>query len=270
LGVILTKKDMKLITLIVACLISCNLFGQKLDKKDLHKYFIIKGVQIEYQGAIYKNIYPAIKKDTIDLTSRFLNIYKRRFEYVLMNKTSNIFRDSTFQSLFPDTTQMSKIYCEKLSKDKLVLGYLNAFINPNQNRGRRIGYTKSELMEVASRFFLCESVNPDTTIFWHVCIGISGQAEAGWVKDFTLLEAFCFEAIFDGLQSKDKAKSSFMDNFMSYVKEAELQYKNLSFELILEKARNDVFKKMEYDTDLERVLLDYYEYTKDKLPFTIQ
>lgn len=245
-----------------------NLSGKKIDNS-LQKYFEIKGEQIEYQGNIHKNIYPVIAKTT-DSISLFMNKYSRRFEYVVMNKTGAIFRDSTFQNLFPDTIQMSKIYCEKLGNDKATLTYLNAFINPCKEGKKHLKYTQLELMEVASRFFLCDRINPDTTIFWHVCIGINGQNEAGWLKDFTLLEAFCFEAIFDGLQSNNREKSVFMNNFINYVGQAETTYKDLPFELMLERSKNAVFKKMENDPDLQTLLLDYYNQTKHKLPFDIQ
>lgn len=261
---------MRVAIFILLWVTTCNLFGQKIEKNSLQKYFVIKGEQVEYQGNIYKNIYPAIVKNNGDSISLFLNKHSRRFEYILMNRTSAIFRDSTFQNLFPDTTQMTKIYCEKLSRDDVSLNYLNSFIYPKKKSIKRIRYTKAELMEVSSRFFLCERVNPDTTIFWHVCIGINGQEDAEWLKDYTLLEAFCFESIFDGLRSNDKTKSDFMNNFLAYIKQAEAEYKDLPFELILEKSRNDVFKKMENDIDLQTLLLDYYDDTKNKLPFTIQ
>ena len=165
---------------------------------------------------------------------------------------------------------MSEIYHQKLEKDTIVLGYLNSFINPNKFLEKKVTYSKSELMKVASRFFLCDRVNPDTTIYWHVCIGLNGQEEEGWKRDFTLLEAFCFEAIFDGLRSKNENKTRFMNNFLKFVKEAEMDFKNLSFELMLEKARNEVFMKMENDNDLQILLLEYYKDNKYQLPFRIK
>ena len=256
--------------IIILCLITNFIIGQNSDEKDLSSYFLIKGEQSEFEGEVYKNIYPAIQKDTTDSIGVFLNKYPRRFSYILKNRTNKIYEDSTFQNLFPDTLKMSEVYRQQLKKNSIVLGYLNSFANPNRSLENKISFSNAELMKVASRFFLCNSVNPDTTIYWHVCIGLNGQKEAGWTRDFTMLEAFCFEAIFDGLQSGDQDKTRFMNNFLKFVKEAEIEFKDLSFELILKKASEQVFKKMENDNDLQMLLLDYYKKTNHQLPFSIE
>jgi len=260
---------MRTIIIIIFYLATINLIGQNLDEKDLSQYFLIKGEQTEFQDEIYNNIYPAIKKDTTDSIGIFINKYRRRFSYILKNRTKQIYQDSIFLNLFPDTIKMSEIYQQQLENDPIVLGYLNSFARPNEFLEKKISYSKSELMKIASRFFLCDRINPDTTIYWHICIGLNGQEEEEWTRDFTLLEAFCFEAIFNGLSSRNEDKTRFMHNFLKFVKEAEIEFKDSSFELILAKAKTQVFKKMENDNDLQLLLLDYYHRNKDQIPFKI-
>jgi len=252
------------------CLLSCNKESLKLDKHNLNNYFIIKGVETEFEDRVFKNIYPEIINHFDDSLGVFMNKYSRRFEYILTNRTDHIFKDSIFQDLFPDTVRMSRIYNQRIGEDKLLLKYLNSFANPNNVASDKIVYTNPELMAVASKFFLCDRVNPDTTINWHVCIGLNGQQQAGWEKDYTLLEAFSFEAIFDGLRSQDESKTQFMFKFLEFVKQAEEDYKDLPFEMILENSRDDVFRKMELNSELKGLLIQYYEERKTQLPFEIQ
>lgn len=243
--------------------------SEKTHEKDLIKYFLIKGEQNEYEGEIYKNIYPDIVKDTIDSLAIFINKNKRRFSYVLNNKTNDIYQDSSFQNLFPDTIKMTEVYRQQLKKNTKALSYLKSFAYPPESSDDKLNFSKSELMDVASKFFLCDRVNPDTTINWHVCIGLNGMKEAEWAKDYTLLEAFSFEAIFYGLRSEDEKETQFMHNFLAYVSDAQKEFKDLPFDAILEKTKKDVFKKMEGDKDLITLLMNYYTKKKDELPFEI-
>jgi hypothetical protein len=67
-------------------------------------------------------------------------------------------------------------------------------------------------MEVSSKFFYCDQVNPDTSIQAYVCVGLNGVKEAKWNKDYTLLEAFCYEGIFTQF---DNERSHIWDAFVS-------------------------------------------------------
>lgn len=256
----------KLVSTLGLCLATISLFSQSLNEENLCQYIQVKGEERTYQGQIYKNIYPQIVTGKDDPLSQFMNKFSRRFEYVLMNRTEHVFRDSIFQGLFPDTNQMSLIYCNQVAANVQVMDYINSLSFPDEVKTKMV-FSEEELLKVASRFFLCDAVNPDTSIYWHVCIGLNGQEAEGWQKDYTLLEAFCFEAIFDGLS--DKRKATFMNNFIAYVKQAEDTYKELPFDELLIKARKKVFSDMESDQDLINLLLDYYESTKETLPFRV-
>jgi hypothetical protein len=201
--------------------------------------------------------------------------YKRRFEYLIMNipeihqPEKSKERRKIF-SLYPDTAEMKRLYLEKLVNDKELVGYFEETIEPITNPNLKVNqtYTINELMEVASKFFYCDKVNPDTSVQSHVCIGINGLKETKWKKDYTLLAAFCYEAIFNDFD-KDISKISESYDFEKK-KSCEQFRKNItSLDKYLEDVKTELFYKMKTNTTLKKELLRYYEANKDDLAFKI-
>jgi hypothetical protein len=125
-----------------------------------------------------------------------------------------------------------------------------------------------ELMEVASKFFYCDKVNPDTSVQSHVCIGINGLKEIKWEKDYTQLAAFCYEAIFTDL---DKDNSKIDESYTSEKKLAREKYrKNITtLDKYLEDVKLDLFNRMKNSTTLKEELWAYYELNNNNLSFKI-
>lgn len=204
-----------------------------------------------------------------------LNSYNRRFEYLLIN-VSEIHlpqkseRRNEIWDLYPDTTKLKRLYLNEYVQDKKLENYFettNAAIN-NEKFEVNITYTADELMEVASKFFYCDKVFPDTTVQSHVCVGLNGIKEANWNKDFKLLEAFCYEGIFNDL---DKDVSEIDESYSFEKNEACEKYKSLivTLDIYLEDVRNELFVRMKNDTVLRSTLLEYYEQNKTNLAFKI-
>jgi hypothetical protein len=195
--------------------------------------------------------------------------YPRRFEYLLQNETH--FND--LADWYPDTIRINEVYAERLGANKPFLTYLSQLLRPltRSAKARQITYQPDELMLVASRFFLCDQVRPDTTISWHVCIGLNGMKEANWKKDYTLLEAFCFEAIFDKMFSKNSDDTRYMNQFLKAVDESTKKRRPsmTDKEHLLEQVKRDVFRTMQSDSILKKHLLNYYHQHAPTLPFTI-
>jgi len=201
--------------------------------------------------------------------------YKRRFEYLLIN-VSEIHlpekaeeRNAIF-NLYPDTVALKKLYLEKYTRDKKLAAYFEETMAPitNANLETTKIYTADELMEVASKFFYCDLVEADTSVQAHVCVGLNGIKEATWEKDFTLLEAFCYEAIFHDF---DQEESPIWESFVSKKREACQKYKAtiITLDQYLEDVKLAVFDSMEHDEILKKALLDYYELNKTNLAFKI-
>lgn len=231
-------------------------------------YFKVEGRVVDYQGKHYASVYPALRpvKDTL---AGFMHHYHRRFEYLLQNKT--LFND--LADWYPDTVRMNEAYAQRLQANKPFLTYLSQLLGPFTTpvRSRQPTYHTAELMLVASRFFLCDQVRPDTTISWHVCIGLNGVKEAAWEKDYTLLEAFCFEAIFDQMFSKNPADTRYMNQFLKAVAESTRKRRTsmTSQDQLLEQVKEDVFRAMQSDRHLKKRLLDHYHQQAPSLPFRI-
>ena len=123
-------------------------------------------------------------------------------------------------------------------------------------------------MEVDSKFFNCDLVNPDTTVQSHVCVGINGLREVQWQKDYTLLAAFCYEAIFHDF---DRDVSPISEAYDSEKKKACQKYRPhiTSLDRYLEDVKLELFERMRNDAVLKKELLDYYESNKDKLAFKL-
>jgi len=205
----------------------------------------------------------------------YLNKYQLRFDYLLIN-VSEIHspekseRRTEIWKLYPDTIKLKRLYLNEYIQDEKLENYFetaNAAIK-NENADSKITYTINELMEVASRFFYCNKVYPDTTVEYHVCIGINGISEAKWTKDYRLLEAFCYEGIFNDL---DKDNSQINESCTFNKKEACQKYKPgiITLDKYLEDVKNELFVRMKNDTVLKTKLIEYYEQNKSNLPFKI-
>lgn len=229
----------------------------------------IKIYTYQDSNAIKASAMPELKADSE------LQPFARRFDYLLIN-VSEIHQTDKFEkrnkiwSLYPDTIKLKRKYLNEFSTDKKLKHYFGKTydaIQQNQSK-KNVDYSTEELMEVASKFFYCDKVFLDTTIQAHVCIGLNGIKEAQWTKDYTLLEAFCFEAIFNDL---DKDSSQVWESFGAIKSQSESYFQKdmQSLESYLENVKNEVFKRMKTDSILKKNLLDYYDKNQSNLAIRI-
>lgn len=232
-------------------------------------HIVIRVYPSEHENEMKASAMPDIKADSE------LIEYKRRFEYLIINvpeihQPDQIEERKEIFGLYPDTTEMKSRYLDQFIQDKMLVGYFEETIAPINNPGLEINklYSVDELMEVASKFFYCDKVRPDTTIQAHVCIGLNGVKEANWEKDYTLLEAFCFEGIFNGFDNDD---SQIWDTFTAEIeKSSQLFRSNISsLPQYLEDVKLDLFERMKNDEILKKELLAYYEANRNNLAFKI-
>lgn len=258
---------MKLLFILVSCAIigfsSISIAGQ-----DLAKYFELKAEKYKENDGEYVGVSPAIKDGVIDNLGKFIAKYPRRFRYLLAN-------NSKFQgldSLYPDVAKMNRLYIEGIKSDEKFVKHFQNLTNPITSKTfKRESFKKEELMKVASRFFFCDTIKPDKSIGSHICIALNGLKEAQFSKDYTILEAFCFEAIFAAIEEKAPLRTKFVENFLAYIEESSKKEKlNISTdESYLQNVRLAVFERMKANTDLENVLLEYYRKNKDNLSFEV-
>jgi hypothetical protein len=212
---------------------------------------------------------PELKRD-----SKLME-YERRFEYLLMNVSEIHSPDKTKErddiwKLYPDTMELKRLYLDKYAEDKKLMNYFEETVKyiTNSNITRLTSYSQDELMEVASKFFYCDKILPDSTVQAHVCIGLNGIKEAKWEKDYTLLQAFCFEGIFNQL---DNENSQIRNTFVSEKKKSADQFKMniVSLDQFLNDVKLELFKRMKNNDTLKKELLAYYELNKNNLAFKI-
>lgn len=223
----------------------------------------------EHEGEMKVSAMPVLRPDS-ELMS-----YKRRFEYLLIN-IPEIHLPGQFEarvrinSLYPDTMEIKRRYLDKYLYDKKLEQYFIQTYAPLKNADykRNESYSLDELMEVASRFFYCNKVESDTSVQAYVCVGLNGVKEANWKRDFTLLEAFCYESIFNGF---DREESPVWEAFVSNKEYACNHYKARfnGFDQYLEDVRLDLFERMRADEALKRELLEYYELNRKNLSFVL-
>lgn len=204
-----------------------------------------------------------------------LMTYQMRFDYLLMNvpeihRFEKIRTRDTINSLYPDTAEIRKRYMDIYCGDKKLMECFddtyNAIKNPDLQRDKV--YSADELMEVASKFFYCDEVRPDSSVQMHVCIGLNGVKETKWEKDYTLLAAFCYEAIFNDMGKEgSKIRSAFSSEHEAAVK----QFRNniTTLDKYLEDTRTSLFARMKTNVLLKEKLLAYYELNKKNVAFKI-
>jgi len=247
------------------------IFGSFLssDEFSIEDHIIIKIYPYEFKNEMRAAAMPELKADSE------LMKYKRRFEYLLINIPEiHLFEKmqerAEIGKLYPDTMEIKRLYLEKYAQDKRLVRYFEETVASITNLNFEIkkSYSIVELMEVASKFFYCDKVLPDSSIQSRVCVGLNGVKEANWEKDYTLLEAFCYEAIFNEFDSED---AKIWDIFISKKQESSQHFKmNITtLNQYLEDVKLAVFESMENDEVLKQELLDYYKLNRGNLAFRI-
>jgi hypothetical protein len=255
-------KYLSILTLIIC--ISCQ------SKKSIIEENVSVEISVYEDAGVKKaSAMPVLKTDSE------LRKYKMRFEYLLMNvsemhQPTGVTERTEIWNLYPDTIKLKRLYLDKFIQDVKLANYFEETNAPIANPELEITKTfnQEELMEVASKFFYCDQLLPDTIVQSHVCIGINGIKEAKWDKDYTILAAFCYEAIFDDL---DKDSSQIDKAYTTEKQMACEQYrKNITtLDKYLEDVRLDLFSRMTTNAVLKRKLLLYYELNKNNLAFKL-
>lgn len=259
------KNVMKYLSILISVFcISCQ-----VNKSVINDHVSIKVYSYEHQNTTRASAMPEVKAG-----SRLI-VYKKRFEYLLLNISEIHHPDKSKErnkifNLYPDTSKIKRLYLKKYTRDKKLTEYFEATMTPIVNPNTEINttYTVDELMKVASKFFYCDKVESDTSIQAHVCVGLNGIKEANWEKDFTLLEAFCYEGIFTRFDSED---SKIWDTFVSEKRKASEKYRSniLTLNQYLEDVKQNLFERMMNNEILKKELLAYYELNKSNLAFKI-
>lgn len=223
----------------------------------------------EEGGEKYLGVSPELRTSAPGKLGQGMRQYPRRFRYILLNRSHF---QNTYEALFPDTSRINRLYADALSKDSLFMSYFNRLADPFLYQEiKKEKYTIDELMMIAARFFYCDGVRIDSTIASHICITLNGLKDVSFSKDYTLLEAFCFETIFENFRTADDKLNLFIENFKAYIQEGEQKEKaslsNLDDYLV--RVRQYCFTRMEKDASLKQTLLDYYTRHRNSLPFII-
>ncbi|MET0392867.1 MAG: hypothetical protein ABW019_06985 [Chitinophagaceae bacterium] len=234
------------------------------------QYVELKAEQFEEDGDKYIGISPRVKQGMGGRQGETLARYRRRFDYLLQNRTR--FRN-LYEPLFPDTARINALYIAGLVADSAFMSYWNAMTGPFTGQGvTREKFTVNEMMQVAATFFYCDAVRDDSTVSSHVCIVLNGAGQLRSGRDYTALEAFCFEAIFSSYDAPGGKPPGFVENFLQYIAAAVEQEKTffLNKEDYLLKVRQLCFARMEQDASLRQALLGYYADHRDTFSFMIE
>ncbi len=248
-------------------LLSCNskLYIDQIDRGKFCKYFNIETSSYVLDGKIRKTASTKINKFPNDEVSDFIGKHSFRFDYII-NKifTALIKVDNNLDSI-----HINKNFCNAITTDTFYRQFTLLTSGERNNSNKSHSFSVSELMKIASRFFICDNIRQkDTAISYHICVGINGISELQTIRDYTVLEAFCFEAIFRNLHGNPK----FISNFNRYIKKSSNRNKELftDFKAHLAKVKDECYAEMEKDKDLENVLLKYYRQNRDNINFKIE
>jgi hypothetical protein len=253
----------------IAVLFLFSVFISNAQSTNVSDYIAINLSTYQKNGQTHYSPMPELKANSE------LSRYKWRFEFLIMNAPAihNSEALSKRQELFnlSDSSEIKNGYLQEFQNDPYFMKVFTETMQPfvQSDFTPTQTFTKEELMKAASIFFYCDQVNPDTTIQTHICIGINGFKEVNWEKDYTILTAFCCEAIlFDMYQDKSPIDEAFS-------KEKQLSCKTwrgkiTTLDNYLENVKKDVFERMENNAVLKKTLLSYYKRNKSNLTFRIE
>lgn len=198
-------------------------------------------------------ISPHIKDIAGDKKQAFFKRFHRRFDYILINKVN--VEGADLYKMRNDTAALNRRFCELFTQQKELSGYFDVLSNA-QTETKQM-FTITEMMQVAARFFWLENKESRGWTYY-TCIGNNGQKESAYQRDYTVLEAFCFEAIFSYLDRRKSPRFYIAaDKYFDAIKQGTPEADRQETAVILS-ARQNLYQKMEQDAELRQALLRYY------------
>ena len=255
----------------VITLCGCNhspAFRQEYNKIDFSSFFVLKTPVFDTQKKIWYRPHITVRSDNNNEDARFVQHNRLRFEYILHNYINTIWVSiGPVEQYCNDSVKLNRVFGMRLNESLSFRNYFALLSNaPGIAKDARPVYTKKEMMQVASRFFMYDRVNQkDTSLGAHICVGINGQRSLLKTRDLAALEAFCFEALGYNLRR-------LLPAFEAYGKSASYEAKKhfTGFSSYLEAVKQSVFLSMENDEQLEKTLVQYYKRNQNSLGFSIQ
>lgn len=183
------------------------------DKFDITKYVGVEFGIDDYNGQKleYTSPYLIEVNDSIGIK---IKENHRRYEYLLSNKINL----ETVNTLKPDTIKAREEFKKIINKDHFKDYFYETYYNHNIKKAT---YTKDEIMNIASKFFLTEKYGDNYST--RICVGINGFDSKNDIRDNTLAQALMFEAIFDKIMHQNDtttAEINFMKNLDNYQAQA--------------------------------------------------
>lgn len=252
-----TMKNLAVLLFFSMFFFSCQ---KKTSPFNIGDYVQLKIENFEYEGKNLQFVSTTLVK-TDDSISAKINRTPRRYEYLLTNKISI----DSISKILPDSTKAKAIFAAQLDNKKFKSYFYKTFYNKSEKET----FTKKELMKVASKFFLSEKKG--NIYSTKICVGINGLKEIELQhKDFTLLEAIVYEAIFERLMNENiKETPEFMNSLEKHRGDA-IRSINATTRDSLLHVKNLVFSAMEKDKALEEHLLNYIEVNQHNLTIVIE
>ncbi|WP_299714136.1 hypothetical protein [uncultured Tenacibaculum sp.] len=234
---------------------SCQKEKQKFD---ISSYVKLNIEKFEYQGKMLEFVNAELTNINDSISSK-INKTPRRYEYLLTNR---IAIDSVSKVL-PDSVKAHTIFNSLLKGKKFQQYFYETFYNDKKQ-----DFTKEELMVIASRFFLSEKKGDVYST--KICVGINGLNEHSFKnKDFTLLEAIVYEAIFERLMNENLQAPEFMNNLEKHRAKAIASiHQNVKDSLL--HVKQLVYTAMEHDKALENHLLNYIKENNNNIAINIK
>lgn len=240
---------------------SCQKKSKKQANFDIKQYVKLNIEKEEFQGKLFDfvNVTLSESKDSI---GSLINNNPRRYEYLLTNRI----KIDSISKAMPDTIKAKSIFNSLIKGENFKRYFYSTFYNKKEIKEM---FTESELMKIASKFFLSEK-NGDK-FSTRICIGINGlNSRELKNKDYTLLEAIVYEAIFEQLMKENTDEPLFTKNLSKYNDEAISSLKNKNVKDTLSFVREYVFKSMENDESLKVYLLKYINKNRENISIQIE
>lgn len=251
----------------LVCLFGCKQPKiEHVNKGVFPQLFCLKITSQLFKGNVANSYSYTINRNATGEVANFVKAYPYRFEYIVAHALDT----SLSRQIVADTTTTKNKFKEYLLSENFYKQF-SLLVNPAKNNiTPTLIFSKEEYFHTGSLFFICDEINKkDTSINYHICVGINGIPDADKTNEKLALQAFSFEVIFKNTKS---AKAPLLQNFHSYISNVTIKERKkfIDYNTYLQNVRQNCFKAMEGDKTFQTTLMNHYQENRESLNFIIR